>query len=785
MRREALVALIALLAAAPLSAQQRPPQPTAMLQRLFASRDFAPQRFGPARWLENGAAYSTLERSAEAKGGTDIVRYETATGQRSVLVSAARLVPAGATSPLEIDDYQWSPDGGKLLVFTNTQRVWRMNTRGDYWVLDLKSGALKKLGGDAPASTLMFAKFSPDGTRVAYVRQGDLYVESLADGKITRLTSDASPTIVNGTTDWVYEEEFDLRDAFRWSPDGSKIAFWHFDMSGVRDFLLIDDTDSLYSFTVPVQYPKAGQTNSAVTAGVVSATGGSITWLKLPGDPRNDYLPRMEWADSRDLILQRINRRQDTDRVLVADAATGEVRPVMTEHDSAWVDVVDDLTWLDAAHSTFLWTSERDGWRHLYAVTRATGAARLLTPGAYDVMGVEAIDRSGGWIYIAASPDNATQRYLYRVPLRGGKAERITPAAQAGTHSYQISPDAHWALHSWSTFDTPPVTELVRLPAQARVRALAENERLRAAVAPLITRKTEFFQVKLPDGATLDGWMILPKDFDPARRYPLFMQVYSEPAGQTVVDRWGGNGMLWHHLIADQGYVVASVDNRGTPAPKGRAWRKVVYGAIGVLSSREQADAVRVLTRTRPYLASTRVGIWGWSGGGSATLHAMFRYPDVYRVGMSVAPVADQRLYDSVYQERYVGLPQENAEGYRLGSPISFAEGLRGDLLLVHGSGDDNVHYQGTERLVNRLVELNKPFQLMVYPNRTHCICQGENTTLHLYSLLTRYLTEHLPEGGVAATEKASPAPAGAATPGAGPLIGVEEPAGATAGARR
>ncbi len=795
MRREALLLSALLLAGGALSAQQHPPQPTEQLRRLFASREFAPERFGPARWLPGGGAYSTLERSAAAEGGTDLVRYDAATGARSVLVSAARLVPAGATSPLQVEDYAWSPDGGKLLVFTNSQRVWRLNTRGDYWVLDLKGGALKKLGGDAPASTLMFAKFSPDGTRVAYVRQGDLYVESLADGRITRLTSDASPTTVNGTSDWVYEEEFSLRDGYRWSPDGTKIAFWHFDMSGVRDFVLINDTDSLYSFTIPVQYPKAGQTNSAVTAGVVSAAGGPITWLKLPGDPRNDYLPWMEWADAKDVMLQRVNRRQDTDQVMLADAATGEVRPVFTEHDSAWVDVVEEVPWLDEGHTTFLWTSERDGWRHLYAVNRATGAARLLTPGACDVMGVEAIDRAGKWIYIAASPENATQRYLYRVPLGGGKAERVTPAAETGSHMYQISPDARWAIHSWSTFDTPPVTELVRLPAETRVRPLVENARLRAAAAPLIPRKTDFFQVKLPDGATLDGWMILPKDFDPGKKYPLFMQVYSEPAGQTVVDRWGGNGMLWHHLIADQGYVVASVDNRGTPAPKGRAWRKVVYGAIGVLSSREQADAVRVLTRTRPYLDSARVGIWGWSGGGSATLNAMFRYPDVYRVGMAVAPVADQRLYDSIYQERYVGLPQDNPEGYRVGSPINFAEGLRGDLLVVHGSGDDNVHYQGTERLVNRLVELDKPFQLMVYPNRTHCICQGQNTTLHLYSLLTRYLTEHLPAGGVSATDKAAPArspapaapaptgsaalePARAPSAGAGPVIGTGAPAG-------
>jgi dipeptidyl-peptidase-4 len=271
---------------------------------------------------------------------------------------------------------------------------------------------------------------------------------------------------------------------------------------------------------------------------------------------------------------------------------------------------------------------------------------------------------------------------------------------------------------------------------------------LRAAIAPVIHRPTEFFKVKVSAGVELDGWMILPRDFNPAKKYPLLTYVYTEPAAQTVLDGWSGARGLWHRMLADQGYVVASIDNRGTPAPRGRDWRKVVYKQIGILSSEEQAEAVRALTRARSYLDASRVGVWGWSGGGSATLQAMFRYPEVYHVGMSVAPVPDERLYDTVYQERYMGLPQQNAEAYRRASAVHQAQGLRGKLLLVHGSGDDNVHYQGTEQLVHRLVALNKPFDLMVYPNRSHCICEGETTTLHVYSLLTRYLLEHLPAGG-------------------------------------
>jgi dipeptidyl-peptidase-4 len=324
---------------------------------------------------------------------------------------------------------------------------------------------------------------------------------------------------------------------------------------------------------------------------------------------------------------------------------------------------------------------------------------------------------------------------------------RVTPANLAGTNGYDLSPTAQWAIHTYSTFDTPGVTDIVDLPAHHSARTLVTNADLKKAVAAVVQPPVQFFQVRVTDGATLDGWMIRPRDFDPQKKYPVLVQVYGEPAAQTVVDRWGGNGMLWHRMLADLGYIVVSFDNRGTPAPKGTAWRHVIYGAIGPLSSKEQADAVRAFARTRPYADSSRVAIWGWSGGGSSTLNAMFRFPDVYKVGMAVAPVADQRLYDTIYEERYVGLPSTNAHGYDVGSPINFAQGLRGKLLVVHGSGDDNVHYQGTERLVNRLVSLGKEFDMMAYPNRTHCICEGTGTTLHVYSLLTRYLLTNLPPG--------------------------------------
>ena len=719
----------------------------AAVHRIFGTADFAPERFGPAAFIEGGRAYTTVEPSTAVRGGYDIARYETATGARSVLVSAAAMIPAGQSMPLDFDDYSWSTDGTRLLLFTNTQRVWRQNTRGDYWVLTLATHKLQKIGGKAPASSLMYAKFSPDGGRVAYVSRGDLYVQRLADGAVTRLTTGATATLVNGMTDWVYEEEFDLRDGFRWSPDGTKIAYWQFDMSGVGTFDLVNYTDSLYPIITPIQYPKAGTTNSAVRIGVISATGGATTWLKIPGDPRNNYLPWMEWAGQRELLIQHMNRLQNTNTVILANVTTGALRTPFVDRDSAWVDLVEDVDWIDDGQR-FLFTSERDGWRHVYSISRDGKDVEPVTNGPFDVVSVAGVDAKGGWLYYIASPENATQRYLYRARLDGsGTPERLTPGDQPGTHRYTLSPDARWAFHTYSAFDVPPVTDLVRLPSHERVRVLADNAELAKTVRPLLNPPVEYFKLPVSGGVSVDGWMLKPEQFDSTKAYPILVYVYGEPAGQTTTDQWTGASGLWYRMLANQGYIVASFDNSGTPAPRGRAWRKVVYRAVGVLSSRQQADAVRALSRARHYVDSTRVAIWGWSGGGSSTLQAMFRYPDVYQVGMSVAPVPDQRLYDTIYQERYMGLPQENEQDYREASPISHAEGLRGSLLLMHGSGDDNVHFQGSQRLINRFVQLGKQFDFMEYPNRSHCICEGQGTTEHVYQTLTRYLLTHLPAG--------------------------------------
>jgi dipeptidyl-peptidase-4 len=715
------------------------------LRRIFQSNDYAAETFGPSMWLEGGRSYGVIERSSEGAARI-LVAYDTATGKREVLADAALLTPSGAAAPLAVASYAWSPDRRRALLFTNTKKVWRENTRGDYWLLDRDARSLRKLGGNASESSLMFAKLSPDGSSAAYVRDRNLYIEPLNGGTIRQLTSDESPTIVNGTSDWVSEEELGIRDAFRWSPDGRSIAFWQFDASGVEPFTLINDTDSLYPAVTRIPYPKAGTTNSAVRIGVVDAGGGAIRWMKTPGDPRNTYLTSLQWTDdSRALLIQQLNRLQNTNDLLVADGHTGEVRRAHGEHSSAWVETVGDLVSLDAGRAV-TWTSERDGWRHLYRIALDGSSDQLLTKFEADVVDVVSVDVAGGWAYLIASPSSATERFLYRATLDGrGSVERVTPAGAHGTHAYRISPDGRWALHTFSSADVPPRVDLVSLPDHRVVRTLADNTSLATKAAPLLAPPIEFFTVDVGGGVVLDGSLLKPAAFDPSKRYPAIVYVYGEPASQTVVDRWGGSNALFNRALANEGYLVLSFDNRGTPAPKGTAWRKVVYGTVGDLSSKEQAAAVRAFAASHPFVDSDRIGVWGWSGGGSNTLNAMFRFPDVFKVGVSVAPVPDQRLYDTIYQERYMGLPQENVEGYRVGSPINFAEGLKGKLLIIHGSGDDNVHYQGTERLVNRLVELGKPFDLMAYPNRTHAISEGVGTSLHVHSLIARYFLDHLP----------------------------------------
>jgi dipeptidyl-peptidase-4 len=703
-------------------------------------------QFTTTHWAKDGYQYF------EAQDGGIVEKDTRNDAKQTVIVSPDMITPQGQ-KPISVTRFSFSNDGKKVLINTNTKKVWRYNTRGDYWVYDFTAKTLNQIGKGRPESSLMFAKLSPDGSRAAYVSEHNIYVENLATGAVKQLTTDGSKKLINGTFDWAYEEEFDCRDGFRWSPDGRSIAYWQVDASKIKNYLMLNTTDSIYPYVVPVEYPTAGQDPSLCKVGVVSADGGNTTWLNVPGDAIQHYIPRMEWAaNANQIILQQLNRAQTESKIFICNATTGSAKAIYSEKDNAWIDTKSNWDgsdpagwdWLDKGKA-FVWASEKDGWRHLYKVD-LDGKESLITKGNYDVIKISLIDEATGYVYFIASPQNPLQKYLYRVKLSGGMPQRISPANEPGTHGYEISPNGKIALHDFSNSYTEPVDdEIVSLPGHKHLGGTK-------VVIDSVNKpkgSPEFFRVKTADGIDLDGWMVKPTNFDPHKKYPVVFYVYGEPASQVVTDTYDvARNREYAGNMADDGYIYMAVDNRGAPAPRGREWRKSIYKSIGTLNIRDQAMAAKEILKW-PFIDSSRVAVWGWSGGGSSTLNLMFQYPEIYKTGIAVAAVGWQLSYDNIYQERYMGVPTDDAgRAYFIkGSPVTYAKNLRGNLLYIHGTGDDNVHYQNAELLINELVKYNRQFQLMLYPNRTHSISEGEGTRLHLQTLYTNYLKQYCPPG--------------------------------------
>lgn len=802
-------ALTLLLASAALSAaagaQATAPQATGpqappsqlTIDRIIRRGEFSPEPGPSVHWLKDGRSYLDTRPAADGKG-TDIVRVDLATGRSSVLAPAAALVDEEG-KPIEVEDIQLSADESKALLFHSSVRVWRTNTRGVYHLIDFATkkvtpiarirtprasastesdttGGQQNMLGKQPSflapptrsGLQMFAKFSPDGKKVAFVRDNDLFVTDLATGRETRLTTDGGPDVINGTTDWVYEEELGLKDAFRWSPDSRRIAYWRFDQSAVPAFPMVNETEGLYPSVAVLRYPKAGEPNSRVRVGVVdvgaaatvaagraadvngaagpSAAGegdaraAATRWLDVGGDT-GIYVARMEWVGNDSLAVQRLPRRQNRLDLLLLSATSGAGRTVVTDRDSAYVDVEGEaVTWLDGGRR-FVLRSDRDGWRQLFLYDRGGRLVRQITQDGADVLEVLAVDSARQQLYATVAAPTPTQRQVIRCPVSAAKMPCVRVTQEPGTHALDVGPGARYAVDTHTSLGVPPTVTLYELPAMTRRRVLVDNAALRGKLAVLTVKAPGFIKVPMPDGTLLDGYRIVPASFDSTKKYPVLMHLYGGPAAPQVNDAWGGRNYLWHQMLAQMGYVVVVVDNRGA-AWRGRDFRKVTQYRLGVIESQDQIDAAKWLGR-QPWVDASRIGMWGWSYGGYMTALTLSRGGALFKAGIAVAPVSDWRYYDTIYTERFMWTPQENADGYKQSAVLTHVPGMTARLLLVHGTGDDNVHPQNSINLANALERGEKPFFMLLYPNRTHSI-SGGNTQVHLYESFTRFIRENL-----------------------------------------
>ena len=708
-------------------------------------------------WNENETGYYSIKNN-------NIVLVSTRGKEDKIILSSTQI------NNIKIESFSFSQSKNKILLFTKSVKVWRYNTRGDYWVYDFNKNQVQKLGREMSSSSLMFAKFSPDENFVGYVSKEksesgfrnsstsvNIYLENLENREIKKLTSsNGTKKLINGTFDWVYEEEFGCRDGFIFSEDGSRIAFWQIDANQVRDFYMINNTDSIYSYTIPVEYPKVGEDLTPARIGVINLIDEKITWMKVPGEQNKFYLPRMTWMPGRnDLMIQQLNRKQNHSKIYIANSNNGETELLMEEKDDAWVDLRSSWPYQVQAGwkfinegKEFLYTTEKDGWSHIYRFNISSKSEYLVTKGDYDVVKPLAYDERNEIVYFIASPENPTERYLYKTSAKGnGSLIRVTPNVLEGSHNYQISTKAKYAFHSFSNYFTRPMQAIITLPNHKFIND-DQNMIKKFDASKKEDHPLEFFQITTVDDVTMEGWIVKPKNLNKNKKYPVLFYFYSEPAGQTGVNRYGaGNNGLYDGNLGDDGYVYVTFDGRGTPSPKGRAWRKAIYRNIGRINVRDMAMGAKAVFEKYDFIDTSRVAVHGWSGGGTATLNCLFQYPEIFHTGIAVAAVANQLTYDNIYQERYMGDPKESYQDYVDGSPIKYAKNLEGNLLYIHGTGDDNVHYQNAEMLANELIKHKKIFYMLSYPNRSHGI-REDDAYPHVRLMFTDFLRKNCPPGG-------------------------------------
>ncbi|RTQ47589.1 S9 family peptidase [Hymenobacter gummosus] len=717
-----------LLPAAPALAQQRQ---RITLEDIWAKGTFAPRSVQGFRWMRDGRYYSALEKG-------EVVQHDVTTGQATqTLVATQQLRLAGTDQPIATDGYEFNADEQKILFSTETEPIYRRSSKANYFVYDRAAQKLVPLSAGGKQS---YATFSPDGRRVAFVRQNNLYIVDLQTMQETPVTTDgAFNKLIHGAGDWVYEEEFEVAKAFQWSPDSKQLAFISFDESRVPEYNM-QEWGGLYPKDYRYKYPKAGEANSVVTVSAYDVAGGRTVKMDI-GAETDQYIPRIAWTPTPGLLsIQRVNRLQNKLELLHGDAATGKTQVVWTDTDKAYVEVTDDLRYLQNGKQ-FITTSERDGYRHLYLFDMKGKLVKQLTQGKWEVTEFVGVDEKSGLAYYVSAEDAPQQRHLYRVDLKGKGKTRLGEAG-GGTDVVNMSPDFRYYLNYHSAANEPVTVSLRTARDGKVVKVLEDNAALKQKMQDYGFTPQEFFSFKTAEGVTLNGCTIKPANMEAGKKYPVLTFLYGGPGSQKVLDKWNSvDYYTWFQLLAQQGYVVAIVDNRGTGG-RGAEFKKCTYGQMGKLETIDQGEAAKYLG-AQPWADKTRIGIFGWSYGGYLSALAMTKNADLYKTGISVAPVTNWRFYDSIYTERFLKKPQDNPGGYDDNSPVQHAGLLKGKLLLVHGTGDDNVHFQNSVAFTDALVKANKDFQQLYYPNRNHSI-YGGNTRLHLFRQMTNFLLQNL-----------------------------------------
>lgn len=681
-------------------------------------------------WTKDGQYYTS-------QNDRYIIKYNISTGNPVDTLYGKEGAPEDY---VQFDGYSFSPQENKIMLSSGSEAIYRRSSKAFFYIYDITKKEITRLIEGEKQS---YATFSPDGNQVAFVRDNNLYVTDLATMKTQTITTTGEKNkIIHGSTDWVYEEEFSFAQAFYWSSDSKKIGYYTFDESEVKEFMMQywNGPTTPYPDNYQFKYPKAGEDNSKITISVYNLTDKKSIKMDI-GTETDIYIPRINWTQDANLLsIRRMNRLQNQLEILHADVKTGKTQVILTEKEETYIDLdfTDDLTYLEDG-KTFLHTSERNGFKHIYLYDMSGKLIRQITDGKWEVSQVYGIDEKAKMIYFTSTEDSPLQRQLYKIKFNGKGKEKLS--TRKGTHAPNFSKDFKYYLDYYSAADTPPAVSLHEAKSGKQLKVLEDNQAFNERLKEYKINPKEFFTFTTSEGVELNGWMIKPLDFDKSKKYPVLMFVYGGPGSQTVTDSWDTYNYMWYQVLASKGYMVVSVDNRGTGA-RGAEFKKITYANLGKYEIQDQIATAKYLANL-PTVDAERIGIWGWSYGGYMSSLGITVGADIFKAAIAVAPVSTWRFYDSIYTERYLKRPQDNAEGYDSNSPINHVEKLKGSYLLVHGTADDNVHFQNAIELQNALIKANKQFDSFYYPNRTHSI-SGGNTRFHLYTMMTNFLLKNL-----------------------------------------